>query len=394
MSWKEELREASFRDIPFFVERSGTSFGRMQVEHVFPDRPIPFVEDLGRSPKRFRVEGYVLGADYLEQRDRLVAAVAEESKVGKLVHPYYGTLAVVCRGLEVEESTREGGIARLFFVFLEAGLASWPDLVPDKTAALQTTATEVANASSTQVAADLVIEGQPAFVVEQASKQAETLAQKLAGLDLFGKLADVQKFRDDAKAYADKLVELVASPLLFAQETSALLASIVGVAGGALAALEAYLGLLKVPPIPSCGTSSRALIGDANRDAVLALFRAQALGWAALSASSASWASYEDAIAGRNRVLDALDELEPSFGDQVFEALGDARRALVEALPPPENSLPHIAVFLPAETVAALLVAYRLYDDVGRESEILERNRIAQPGFVPGLTPLEVLVND
>jgi len=41
----------------------------------------------------------------------------------------------------------------------------------------------------------------------------------------------------------------------------------------------------------------------------------------------------------------------------------------------------------------AIVLAYRLYGDAERADEIVARNRVRHPGFVPGGQPLEVLSN-
>ncbi len=53
--------------------------------------------------------------------------------------------------------------------------------------------------------------------------------------------------------------------------------------------------------------------------------------------------------------------------------------------------LARIVSSTPARTEPALLIAHRLYGDASRADEIIARNKIAHPLFVPGGTPLEVL---
>ena len=117
MSWRDNLRPASFRGVPFFVEGADQQGGRRQAVHEFPQRDDVFVEDLGLRPHEFRIDGYVLGADYMAARDALIQA-ANEAGPGTLVHPYRGSLTVSCLDWTMRESDREGGIAWVTLTFI------------------------------------------------------------------------------------------------------------------------------------------------------------------------------------------------------------------------------------------------------------------------------------
>lgn len=126
-SWQDNLRPASFRGIPFFVEAAGIDGGRKTVRHEYPFRDVSFVEDMGRRARDFPVEAYVLGADYFTDRDALWEALERGPSfigpaTGELVHPYYGTLQVVVDTFHVRENVREGGIARFSIVFRESAI--------------------------------------------------------------------------------------------------------------------------------------------------------------------------------------------------------------------------------------------------------------------------------
>ena len=74
--------------------------GRKTVTFEYPQQDIPFVEDLGRRGRRYRMEGVVIGDDYLAQRDTLITAL-EAAGAATLVHPYLGTKFVRCPRLPV-----------------------------------------------------------------------------------------------------------------------------------------------------------------------------------------------------------------------------------------------------------------------------------------------------
>src|SRR5690606_3408127 len=96
----------------------------------YPQRDEPYLEDIGRRRRAFTVEGYVLGPEYFEARDALIRA-CETSGAGTLVHPFLGALTVSCTSCRVQETTREGGMARFTLSFAEAGENRFPAATVD-----------------------------------------------------------------------------------------------------------------------------------------------------------------------------------------------------------------------------------------------------------------------
>lgn len=119
--WKSRLQPASFRGVPFSVESDEGTFGRRVQTHEYPNRDKPYTEDLGRATRRFTISAYLIGDDYIDQRDRLIAAV-DTPGPGTLVHPNYGEMAICVDGeVRVSHSNNEGRMCRISFSFVEAG---------------------------------------------------------------------------------------------------------------------------------------------------------------------------------------------------------------------------------------------------------------------------------
>lgn len=122
-AWKQRLRPASFRGVGFKIEVDTRAGGRRTVLFEFPKRDVPYAEDMGRRARRFSVTGYVIGPDYIDVRDRLIAALEQEGP-GLLVHPLLGEDLVQPDPYTVRESRRLGGMAEFEMVFVEAGEAA------------------------------------------------------------------------------------------------------------------------------------------------------------------------------------------------------------------------------------------------------------------------------
>ena len=110
MSWREQYQPGRYRGAVFYTERSDRRGGRRLALHEYPARDIPFAEDLGRRARRFELDLFVLGDDYMAARDALLTALEAEGPA-TLQHPYYGACRASVEQYRVNESTANGGLA-------------------------------------------------------------------------------------------------------------------------------------------------------------------------------------------------------------------------------------------------------------------------------------------
>ena len=147
MTWRDRLLPASYRGATFRVEsHSATPAGRRVQVHEYPGRDTPYVEDLGQRTPEYEIQGYLVGDEYARERDALVATCTRRGP-GTLVHPYLGTLEVVCTECNVSERTQEGRMARVRLTFRHAGRNRYPAMSAD-TAAAVNAAADVADAAA------------------------------------------------------------------------------------------------------------------------------------------------------------------------------------------------------------------------------------------------------
>ncbi|MEM7746075.1 MAG: DNA circularization N-terminal domain-containing protein [Pseudomonadota bacterium] len=122
MSWRRDLRPASFRGVPFEVWQRGERGGQRGAHHVYPLRDEGWVEQLGLDDERFTLEAFVIGDDYMARRDALRDALKEPG-AGELIDPWLGSLEVVVdpsAGWSISETSRRGRMARFSLTFLRA----------------------------------------------------------------------------------------------------------------------------------------------------------------------------------------------------------------------------------------------------------------------------------
>lgn len=398
MTWREDLRRvtlgnkvlvgASFRGVPFLVESVERSGGRRAVVHEFPLRDEPFAEDLGRKARTFRIEGYVLGDDYLVQLDALLVALEDKSGPGALKHPYKGELSAMCTGLNVRQSRADGGIAMLALEFAETpAQAPTPAIVADAPGKVAAAATRAIVASRGELLERFGVAGMPAFALASASG---ALSKATAG---------VGKLLAPAITSAQELAVLTGKVAVVTAQASSLIrapgdafdalhGAITGLTGAIAAAPRAVVGALAdaygidlgaaVAPL----TATRAREA-ANQTALVGALRQVFAIEAARLTPTVPFESIDDASAVRDRVAAMLDEQARGAGDTAYPGLVTLRAELLRAVPGVDLFTRIVTVHRSTAT-PSLLLAYQLYGSVKLEADILARNRIRNPAFVAG----------
>jgi prophage DNA circulation protein len=147
MAWLDEIEDASFRGVPFSVNKNRAKGGRRGPDHQYPERDKPYAEDLGRKQRGYNLDAYTLGDDAFTARDALITAL-ETKGPGTLIHPTMGSMQVQIRDWSVSEDlVNERLICRFSLVFVEAGDIAVPTVTAD-TSAQASTAADTATTSN------------------------------------------------------------------------------------------------------------------------------------------------------------------------------------------------------------------------------------------------------
>ncbi|MFZ6690226.1 DNA circularization protein [Undibacterium sp. SXout20W] len=128
--WKDKLRPASFRGVQFGVFEGHLKFGRRAVIHEYPFRDTVWVEDLGRSARRVAFNGFLVGEDCINQRDKLISACEDVGAIegGELMHPTLGRMKVsLAEPVSCVEHWDKGRYFELSFSFIEQGKRIFPN---------------------------------------------------------------------------------------------------------------------------------------------------------------------------------------------------------------------------------------------------------------------------
>lgn len=391
MSWRRNLRRASFRGITFFVESVEGSGGRRLAVHEYPERDEPLAQDLGRKARSFQLEAYVLGQDYMAARDALIDALDKKGP-GELIHPYRGAMQVAADVYTYTESSREGGMAIFRIPFVEAGKNTYPNSSFDTRAMVDRRAGGSILASQSVFERLFDVSGRPAYVSQGGASTLTSAVHRVQSLSSGGSAS----FSRQSGSMLTNALSLLVDPRSLGGQLVSLISSLSGM--GTPSRSQRSLRPLSsfgsdLPYVPRT-TPSRIAQAN-NQDAMTALVRRVALSEEARSSARMNFATYDDAAAMRRDLGDRLDvEMDMMTDDTEYAAYADLRAATVRDLTVRGADLSRVTTVPVRATTPSLVMAYNLYEDAGRSDEIVSRNRIRHPGFVPGGKDLEVLSDD
>ena len=399
MAWRDDLRPASFRGVPFEVIAADRDLGRKVVVHDYPLRDTASTEDLGRRPRGFKLEALIIGPDYMVGRAALDAAL-EVAGPGILIHPWHGQKSVTLLSATCNETTSEGGLARYQLEFIEENASQTPTRTIDTAAAINTAGDDLKEAASTEF---------------QQSFSAKTASLLDSASEVLGKFTDhMDDLTSGLKAHVDGLstyvnlglglrsqvLDLVLTPAELSASIGELISSVRLVAStpaDAFNVLRLVMGFgddLK----PVTGTTPTRRAQAENQGALIQVIKRTAAAEAVKTVVDMTFKSYDEAVAVRDDLADRLDDIAVAAADAgqdtAWSALETAKSAVVQDITKRGGSLARLYKFTPSITTPALVLAYRLYDDTsdleGRVQDVVGRNRIAHPGFVRGGNALEV----
>jgi prophage DNA circulation protein len=395
MSWRDELRPASFRGVAFETRGHDLSGGRRLARHEYPQRDEPYMEDLGKKAREYRVNAFVIGPDYMAARDALIDAL-EQTGPGELVHPFHGRVSVVAGEFGMRESTEDGGMAVFSLIFTASGKLAEPDVGIDAAAELEESQESAFDSIADDFASMFDLSGLPAWSLDDI----EATLNEYLSLDTFKAIAS------DVSSFVSRVTELALKPLSFANSVIAMVRKLTDVSS-----------ILDMPYMPVRSWRGQAVVAETATRGVVAqqqaavnmLFHRAALvqetvnlrtaGDGAGDAGTAAdglvrLETREQVEAARQQVLEHFDvhDVTPGLQRPSPELAAALRAVQVNALVflrRQSAALPQVYTLQLLEATPAIVLAYDLYQFL-RADEIVRRNAVRHPGFVPAGVPLEV----
>ncbi len=427
-AWKLSLRDGSFRGVPFFTPTGDFEGGRRGTVLEFPLQNDPKPQDLGRAARRFNVTAIVIGPKYHEEKRALIDAL-ELGGPGKLTHRYYGDMTVQVepgQKFRVTESQADGGMATFTIPFIQVPNEKPFVTVLDGFSIVGKAADKAKDASILSASKKLLVDG-PEYirthaldVINRGIRDVQTVNDQVTGA-----LGGINQVNQAIKAFAGSAATLIATPgRLFelAQGGYGLHEAIFTATGeisyGFKKTIEAFgpdtkqiareesrkiatvtslaltLGTTSGDDLPAITSESvRAQQQAQNQSAIVNLYQQSA---AIETARSLTSLAFDSNVAAQNMLdlmSDALSaQADKSDDDDVYAALTDLRVELSRHLTVVAGEAPKLREFMLHTTLPALLVAHLAHADATRADEIISRNGIRNPGFVPGGYPVQIVV--
>ena len=415
----ETLREASFRNVPFFlVEDEGTS-GRRAIPRAFPKKETGWTEDNGAVLTQQQINAKLLGQNFQAQLTALLNALNTPGP-GELVHPWFGIQRVQVGKVTHRLSTEEGGIAYVSFEVFEAGQRLFPAPAEDTSQKVLTTAQTVRDALArgdyfaaldglgemTDVALgdmEKLVTGLPvlpeAFMdwIDRAGR-----FKDLAGViiarpgELINQMADLlsdmrtvvtepvwalrvyEQLRGQWSGDRAELSARKTLPKDMHVVVSSVSAGVTGMAGS--------VPVTVIPPTPELQNN---ILHYRQLMIVLALV-AQSETLATMTFTSGS----EATLAGERLAQVLAEQAAVAVEEgkrEMWRALRDLRFAVVNDMHVRGAQLPDVRRLSPLVTTTATLLAWRETGNTENRDAIVSRNRLRDPGFILPSQTIEII---
>ncbi|EEQ11126.1 hypothetical protein ymoll0001_26350 [Yersinia mollaretii ATCC 43969] len=440
--WSEHLHQASFRGVPFVIDKSASNFGRRQVVHSYPYRDTSYIEDMGRSARTLLLSGFLVqnsqiytAPDVMTQRDSLIAA-CEMPGAGTLVHPTLGEMmvSVTDSALKIDENSANGRVFAFTLTVVESGLrafaitgaaeigtsiqSSWLGLSAKAVAGfISTVKGEMRSATQ----AIKTLKNTAAFwgrMVTNTTNEASNLGNALRstlGRNRYGRFNHGTVGGSSSGATAvvsqqsdtNNLPALVAQRLALTVEGQAAIdaaieallsaSSIDGYAGKVLALVNALLAsgistldiirlmenLTAIRDDRFLANSSDVAVMDASHHLMMTL----CAGGMVSVAAQYQPESYDDAVAVLGRVCAVIDDTALAAADrgndETYSALMLMRESIVALLQQAGANLSRVGEVSFNRSLPALMLANRLYQDALRGDGLVKMANPIHPAFMP-----------
>lgn len=434
-AWLDQLQPASFNGVSFQVDSIEHTAGDNMVVREYPFQDLPTVFRMGEAAEEIKFSAYVIGDDYMDQRDNLRIALTGS---GVLIHPTAGTMRVFVGGkYTIKESpATEGGMARFDLTFIRAEERRYPMGVVNTQANATDKASAAKAASVDAFASGFDLTNKPGWaadrvvarVTDSVSVVWGNMSKVTSGLGDFSNAAI-----GNYQALRDGLSSLVRQPRLLGNAVGSLFSLPTDISSAAARDFAAsFQGLFNMGSLVArrdfetsvmpavgaglvmYGTGSSTGLGldtparkqlAALNDASDQLVESLALAGWVQAIAAADMTSYDDALALRAAVNAQATRLMLRSSTQAASdglpasSWHDAMMAMLSAcladIRDRSRDLARLTTYTPNGWEPVWLVSYKLFGTVAYADEIIDMNpQITHPLLVPPGKALRVMRHD
>jgi prophage DNA circulation protein len=384
-------RKAFFDGASFYVDMAEVSASRRIIVHEYPGSETHDLEDLGRNATRLEVTAYFVSetadADSAALFSRLARAGA-----GLLSIPMFGTFRARAKESRPSWSRQALNYVGFPVTFLEEGSAGAPIPTGLGEAILGQMGGALASALGAAVSSALAGVPLSSFVRSDMLSEIASFAAQVEAVRFAATLPD-----DAAEATRTAISDTVSSltngpaldPAAAIETLATTLDSIVYDQTDAASSAGALVGALSAGVDAALAARTASLVhwGVSPLVSIVPLAAAVAFaGEAARAMAVADYVSRRDAAAARTRLATMVAKILPLYADLGADATAAFDDIYGEAARHMSSRILDLAPVMLVEVSASLpsnVLAYRLYGDPNRGAELVARNGVATPCFMP-----------
>jgi prophage DNA circulation protein len=403
LQYKNKLQEASFRGVKFGVKDVNTTIGRRTLLHEYPMRDDPYAEDLGRKAKEFQINAFVMNPNDYTQSKALESALSDYSSAGTLVHPTLGQFQVMVKECTHVTNMQEGGIEYFQVTFVETLGNNFPNISIDTQSLIRNRVNSFIDTSNAYFASNFKTAGYPDFIANSAINNLNVFTNKFRGLVNFGSArngdpSSYSRLIAQLNSFENSIPQLISDPKTLASQINQLNSDLNASFSDNIALAMLIQGrlyeygddfLIIVP------TTNLREIELLNQNQLIYLIKASSIAMMVKNVSLTSFASADDAISTRdsidNRAWPLLQTLADNFADNIYNSLEDVITAMVSDIRVRSTNAATTRTYKIADSLPALVLAYEFLSDATKDSDLIARNNVINPLFVPANSDVKVV---
>ncbi|MFJ5253793.1 DNA circularization protein [Pseudomonas sp. NPDC088414] len=406
-TWRDQMLPASFRGISFLIPQASVPIGMKGQLHEFPQRDEPYFEQLGKQSQVHRLVCWIIGDDCFERRDKFMEAIQTPGP-GELVHPWLGRMQVKAGEGELTHDFKSGGMAAFEVTF-------YPDTPLKFPTAKVNSQQQVVKASDSLWDSALSRYKSAMATVDQARLGLARLRNTLSGVytviqqqfsTIVGVFTNLTGFVQSLMNAPDSLSSLFSSYFsefsvddYLGEGSSSSYSDTVATATQHSEAVSSINTVSQVGGVDAVAASQATanLVQDALLVQVAMIISEMPIASQPVSTSTAPSVEQQAVlpiVRPEVPVADDVIDLRDNLDEAIFQAslkadpvhymaLNTLRQAIVKHLTAVAESGVRLVDITPPVTLSALVIAYRRFGDATRETEVVQRNRLRHPGFVP-----------
>lgn len=395
----DQMSQASFRGIPFLIQKSNAAQGPKIITHEYINDSRRFDENLGKYKPTYNITGYITGDNYISNRDALIAALTNGS-IGILTHPFYGIRFVTPLPHSIDEDINTIGTAVFNMIFQVSDPPALPGDSGDLFSKIQSGVNALDDTLQKVFSAGVFVSNiYPDSKIFLQSKLNSLVGQFNGFKQSFTSTTDSTDLNNQQTQFNNAILQNITNSALLAAELSALFEAANAINQDPTESGNAFVSLFPFGQKDAIflPTNPDAIQKNTNLIIVNYIFASYALMYAYFNFTQAVFtdthqlnsiivileAQYQNIINGRIMEADIVD-VDEILDNDALDNLDNLRTIARKQFDKDAQSTPNIVSINEIIPTSVTILSYLYYDDVDHDEEIIALNSLADIEFISG----------